>query len=136
MWKKYLVTLNFGIGGDRVENFFWRATNLPKMTYLEHVIILYDTNIINKESPFDIAECLIEIGKYFKERSRNIKIVTLTYFLKINIGLSTELSLAKLIFWLANALSTGSVLLTKSMAGSGKMACLTLICILKICPLD
>ena len=29
----------------------------------------------NKDSPFDMAECLIEIGKYFKERSRNIKLV-------------------------------------------------------------
>ena len=45
------------------------------MPYLEHVIILCDTNNINKDSPFDIAEFLIEINKYFKERSCNIKIV-------------------------------------------------------------
>ena len=29
----------------------------------------------NKDSPFDIAECIIEIGKYFKEKPRNIKLV-------------------------------------------------------------
>ena len=45
------------------------------MPYLEHVIILCDTNNINKDSPFDIAEFLIEINKYFKERSCNIKVV-------------------------------------------------------------
>ena len=76
VWKRYFSdTLNFGIGGDRVENVFWRAINLPKMPYLEHVIILCGRNNINKDSPFDIAECLIEIGKCFKERSCNIKIV-------------------------------------------------------------
>ena len=68
-------TLNFGIVGDRVQNVFWRAINLPRMPYLEYVIILCGTNNIHKDSPFDIAECLFEIGKYFKERSRNIKIV-------------------------------------------------------------
>ena len=59
--------LNFGI-------VFWRAINLPRMPYLEHVSIVCGTNNINKDSPFDIAECPTEIGKYFTERSRNIKI--------------------------------------------------------------
>ena len=54
----------------------------------------------------------------------------------MNVGLSAELSLAKLmIFWLANALSTGSILFNKSMAGPGKMECLTSICILRMTPL-
>ena len=76
MWKKYFSDiLNFGIGDDSVENVFWSAINLPRMPYLEHVIILCDTNSINKDSHFDIAECLIEIGKCFKERCHNIKIV-------------------------------------------------------------
>ena len=45
------------------------------MPYLEHVTVLYDANNINKDSPFSIAECLIEIGRYFKERSCNVKII-------------------------------------------------------------
>ena len=56
-------------------NVFWRAINFPRMPYLEHAIILCATDNINKDSPFDIGECLIEIGRYFKERSRTIKIV-------------------------------------------------------------
>ena len=76
MWKKYFSnTLNFGTGGDRVENAFLRAINTPEMPYLQHVVILSDTNNINKNSPFDIAECHIEIGKHFQERSLNVKVV-------------------------------------------------------------
>ena len=53
----------------------------------------------------------------------------------MNVGLSAELSLAKLmIFFLANAFSTASILFTKSVAGLGKMKCLTLIYILRIMP--
>ena len=53
--------------------------------------------------------------------------------LEMNVGLSAELSSEKLmIFWLTNALSTGSILLTKSMTGLWKMECLTLIYILMI----
>ena len=49
MWKKYFSdTLNVGIGGDRVENVFWRAIGLPRICYLEHVIILCGTNNIKK----------------------------------------------------------------------------------------
>ena len=76
VWKKYFGdTLNFVIGGDRLKNVFWRAINLPRVPYLEHVIILCGTINVNKDSPFDIAEYLFEIGKYFKERSRNTEIV-------------------------------------------------------------
>ena len=76
MWKKYFSHIfNFGIVGDCVKNVFWRAINLPRMSCLEYVTIFCGTNNITKYSTFDIAECLIEIGKHFKERSRNIKIV-------------------------------------------------------------
>lgn len=58
-----------------MENAFYREMNLSRISYLEHVIILSGTNNINKGSLLDIVESLIEIGKYFNERSRNIKIV-------------------------------------------------------------
>ena len=76
MWKKYFSkTLNFEIGGDRAENVFCRALNFLKVSYLKHLIIWCSLNNINKDSPFDIAECLIEIGKYFQERSLVVKVV-------------------------------------------------------------
>ena len=66
---------------------------------------------------------------------RLFEVIFPAYFLEMHNNLSTILSLplAKLnIFWLTNALSTGSVLLNKNMTRPGEMECLTLICILKI----
>ena len=66
---------------------------------------------------------------------RLFEVIFPAYFLEMNNNLSTILSLplVKLnIFWLTNALSTGSVLLNKNMTRPGEMECLTLICILKI----
>ena len=66
---------------------------------------------------------------------RLFEVIFPAYFLEMNNNLSTILSLplTKLnIFWLTNALSTGSVLLNKNMTRPGEMECLTLICILKI----
>ena len=40
-----------------------------------YIIIWYSTNNIKKDSLFDIAECLIEIGKCFQQRSLDVKIV-------------------------------------------------------------
>ena len=57
-----------------MENVSLRAINLPRIPYLERVVILYDTKNVNKDLPFDIAG-LIEIGKYFEERSCNVKII-------------------------------------------------------------
>ena len=39
-----LKTLNFGIGGDRVQNVLWRAQNLPVISSLKNVAILCGTN--------------------------------------------------------------------------------------------
>ena len=51
MRKKYVSdTLNFGIGGDRMEKAFWRAIDLLKMLYLEDAITLCGTNNIKKDS--------------------------------------------------------------------------------------
>ena len=58
------------------------------MPYLEYVIILCGTNNINKDSPFDIAECLFEIGKYFKESPVTLRLLFPAYFLEMNVGLS------------------------------------------------
>ena len=88
---------------------------MPRIPYLEHVIILCTTDNTKKDSPFDIAECLIEISRYFKERSRNIKIA-------ISVILPGDecWSVNRIVFRKINA---GSVLLTKNIAGPGKIEC-------------
>ena len=45
---------------------------------------------IMKDSPFDMIEGLIEIGKHFQGRSLTLKF--LAYLLEINIGLSAKSS--------------------------------------------
>ena len=103
------------------------------MPYLEHSIILCDTNNIKKDSSFNIAEFLIEIGKYFKKRSRNIEIVISGILPRdecwsVNIIMISEIN----DIWAGNCSLHGSILLIKSMAGAGKKEYVTLICILKI----
>ena len=44
------------------------------MSYLKNVIILCGTNNICTDSPYDIAQCLLDIGVYFQNHSSKIKI--------------------------------------------------------------
>ena len=74
-WYKYFPnSFNFGISRDRAENVLWRALHLPEMSYLKNVIVLCETNNICTDSPYDIAQCLIDIGVCFRNRSSKIKI--------------------------------------------------------------
>ena len=74
-WYKYFPnSFNFVISGDRAENVLWRALNLPEMYYLKNVIFLCGTNNICIDSPYDIAQCLIDIGVCFRNRSPKVKI--------------------------------------------------------------
>lgn len=69
----------------------------------------------------------------FKKDPSTLKSLLPAYFFEMKVGLLVELSFPKLlIFWLTNDLSTGSILLIKSMAGPVKMEYFTLICVLKI----
>ena len=51
------------------KNVLWRALHLPDMSYLKNVIILRGTNNICNNSTHDIAQCLIDIGVCFRNRS-------------------------------------------------------------------
>ena len=65
-WDRYFPnSFNFGISGDRSENVLWRAHNLPEISYLKNVIMLCGTNNICIDSPYDIAQCLIDTGVCF-----------------------------------------------------------------------
>ena len=63
--------LNLGISGDRVENVLWCTRDTPSLLSLKNVVILYGTNNINKDSPYDITEGLIAIISVFKNQSSN-----------------------------------------------------------------
>ena len=74
-WYKYFPnSFNFGISRNHAENVLWRALNLPEMSYLMNVIILYGKNNIFIDSPYDIAQCLINIGVCFQNGSTKVKI--------------------------------------------------------------
>ena len=70
-WYKYFPnSFNFGISGDCAEN----VLHLPEMSYLKNIIILCGTNNICTDSPYDIVQCLIDIGLCFRNYSSKIKI--------------------------------------------------------------
>ena len=65
LWQRYftpLKALNFGIGGDQVENVFWQTKNLLIPPSLKNVAILCGTNNCFTDSPLDIADCIVNIG--------------------------------------------------------------------------
>ena len=61
-------SVNFGVGGDRVENVLWRSQNLPILPSLNKITILCGTNNINNDSPHDIADGVIETASVFKQK--------------------------------------------------------------------
>ena len=63
--------INLGISEDRLENVLWRTRYIPFFQSLKNVVILYGTNNINKDSPYDIAQGLIVIGSVFNNQSSN-----------------------------------------------------------------
>ena len=75
IWTWYNPSsFNFDISGDRAENFLWRALSLPEMFYLKNVIILCGTINSSIDSPYDIAQCLIDVGVCFRNHSPKVKI--------------------------------------------------------------
>ena len=76
-WKKYLEplkTLNYCIGGDRVQNVLWRVQNLPVISSLKNVVILCGTNNLLQDSPQNIADSVIEISVTFQSKYNSINI--------------------------------------------------------------
>ena len=63
--------INLGISGDRIENVLWRARDIPFFPSLKNVVILCNTNDINKHFPYNITQGLIVIGSVFKNQSSN-----------------------------------------------------------------
>ena len=77
VWQRYftpLKALNFGIGGDRVENVLWRTKNLLIPPSLKNVVVLCGTNNLFIDSPLDIADCIVNIGSCLREKSSSVNI--------------------------------------------------------------
>ena len=59
--------VNFGIGGDKIENLYWRVSNGTILSGTEKVIICIGSNNIKSDSPDIIANTIIEIGKFIEK---------------------------------------------------------------------
>ena len=51
--------------------FLWHTREIPFIPSLKNVVILCGTNNINKDSPYDIAQGLIDISSAFKNQPSN-----------------------------------------------------------------
>ena len=77
VWQRYftpLKALNFGIGGDRVENVLWRTKNLLIPPSLKNVVVLCGTNNLFTDSLLDVADCIVKIGSCLCEKSSSVNI--------------------------------------------------------------
>ncbi|XP_066153732.1 platelet-activating factor acetylhydrolase IB subunit alpha1-like [Euwallacea fornicatus] len=79
LWTEKLSSLhclNFGIGGDRVENVLWRIKNeeFDFHSIVKAVVLFVGTNNTDC-TPHEIFEGILEIVKEIKQRLRNVIIV-------------------------------------------------------------
>ena len=56
--------INFSISGDRAENFLLHGRDVQFLLSLENIVIACGTNNINKDSPYDVSQGLINIGSF------------------------------------------------------------------------
>ena len=54
--------------GERIEHVLWRVRDIAFPPRLRNVVILFGTNNINKDPPYELAQGLIAIGSSFKNR--------------------------------------------------------------------
>ena len=60
-------TLNFGIGGDKIQNVLWHITNLPLPSSLQYIIIHYGTSNIWHNDLEVISDHLINLAQFTKK---------------------------------------------------------------------
>ena len=78
IWRKHfdpLVTVNFGISGDRTQHILWRANDIKLSDKTKYVVIHCGTNNVDSNQPADIADGIINVGLAFKKTHPNIKII-------------------------------------------------------------
>ena len=74
IFDKFLLSfriLNSGSSGDKIQDVLWRVCNVTLPTSVEYVIIHYGTNKLGHNSPFKIADGLINIACRLKKNYMN-----------------------------------------------------------------
>ena len=61
--------IHLGISGDCVENVLWRPSFIPFLPSLKEAVIHCGTNIVIKDSPYNITQGLIAISLVLKNQS-------------------------------------------------------------------
>ena len=78
IWRTFFKTfhtLNYGIGGDRMQHVLWRAENATLPNSLKYVVIHCGTNNIDRDQPRDKANGVISIGLKLQEKCRGLKVI-------------------------------------------------------------
>ena len=67
--------VNCGIGGDSVENVLWRVCDFTIPKSVDYVVLLCGTNNLTKNSPVEIVNGILAIGKNIVERQLDISVI-------------------------------------------------------------
>ena len=70
-----LGTLNFGIGGDRIQNILWRIKHGELPSNLQVAVIHCGTNNIDHNTPEDISNGLTLVVHAILERKPNADVI-------------------------------------------------------------
>ena len=54
--------INYGVGGDRIQNLLWSSNNLPSSPFFQNAVILCGTNNTQRDSSEDIVDGILEIA--------------------------------------------------------------------------
>ena len=77
VWDNFfapLVAINFGIGGDKVQNILWRIEDM-EFPPVEYLFLHCGTNNMRSSSPKDIADGILSIGVMAKKQQAELKVV-------------------------------------------------------------
>ena len=67
--------LNFGIGGDKIQNVLWRIINMSFPLSLQYIFIHCGTNNIGHNDPEVISDGLINLARVIKKKYKDVKII-------------------------------------------------------------
>ena len=78
VWNKNFKefnTINCGISGDKTQHVLWRANNICVPLSVKHIVVHCGTNNLDHNSPNDISNAIMEIGKTLRNKTSNIQII-------------------------------------------------------------
>ena len=66
--------LNFGIGGDKIQNVLWNINNMSMPPSLQYIFIRCGTNNIGHNDPEVIWDGLVNLARVIKKKYKDVKI--------------------------------------------------------------